>query len=143
MKVKRNLDLTINLWVRDKTTGHVHQVGTDRSDALVFLSGAPHYYNAKSGKSTMCGYEWVDPELMSDGVVLTDCVGKNLKMLINEKGLTVKELASISYCAQSTISNYINKGCMPSLPCVASLAKALGVTIDELVRGTRKMEVAK
>lgn len=57
--------MLINLWVKDKRDGHIHQVGTDVHDSVVFLGGEPRYYNLQNGDGTgegdEYGYEWVEP----------------------------------------------------------------------------------
>ena len=53
--------MLINLWVRDKTNGVVHQVGTDVHDSVEYLGGKVLYVNMQSCASTMDDYEWVEP----------------------------------------------------------------------------------
>ena len=71
--------MLINLWVRDKRDGHVHQVGTDVHDSIIFLGGVPRYYNLQNGDGTSkpgedsdeYGYEWVEPPDIDDYVSVT------------------------------------------------------------------------
>lgn len=67
--------MLINLWVRDKRDGRVHQVGTDVHDSIVFLGGEPRYYNLQNGDGTgngdEYGYEWVEPPDVDDYVMVT------------------------------------------------------------------------
>lgn len=49
--------MLINLWVKDKTNGHIHQVGTDTHDSVVFLDGQVTYYNLQNSGSTLDIYE--------------------------------------------------------------------------------------
>lgn len=63
--------MLINLWVRDKTSGHVHQVGTDVHDSVEFLGGQVVYVNMQSTASTLDGYEWVDPPDLDGYVSVT------------------------------------------------------------------------
>lgn len=72
--------MLINLWVRDKRSGTVHQVGTDIHDSVVGLhNGFPTYYNLQNGDGTAppgedsddYGYEWVVPEDMDDYIPVT------------------------------------------------------------------------
>ena len=51
--------MLINLWVRDKSNGHIHQLGTDVHDSIEHLDGAVHYYNLQNGCGTLDEYEWV------------------------------------------------------------------------------------
>ena len=53
--------MLINLWVRDKSNGHIHQVGTDVHDSIEFLDGHVHYVNLQNGCGTLDEYEWVEP----------------------------------------------------------------------------------
>ena len=53
--------MLINLWVRDKTTGSVHQVGTNEHDSIEFLAGQVVYENMQNSMSTLDDYEFVDP----------------------------------------------------------------------------------
>jgi len=61
-------------------------------------------------------------------------LSKNLKNIRNEKKLGIRELERISGVANSTIIN-IEKGKYknPTIDTVSKLAKALNITIDELV----------
>lgn len=52
--------MLINLWVRDKSNGYIHQVGTDVHDSVVYLNGQVIYYNLQNGCGTPEEYEWVD-----------------------------------------------------------------------------------
>ena len=67
--------MLINLWVKDKRDGHIHQVGTDVHDSVVFLGGEPRYYNLQNGDGTgegdEYGYEWVEPPDVDDYVSVT------------------------------------------------------------------------
>lgn len=66
--------MLINLWVRDKSTGDIHQVGTDIHDSVVGMdNGMPTYYNLQNGDGTGegGGYEWVEPQDLDDYVLVT------------------------------------------------------------------------
>ncbi len=81
--------MLINLWVRDKRSGDVHQVGTDVHDSIVFLGGEPRYYNMQNGdgtgKGNEYGYEWVEPQDIDDYVVVTpDELWINRNLLHND-----------------------------------------------------------
>lgn len=71
----RRNEMLINLWVKDKRDGHIHQVGTDVHDSIVFLGGEPRYYNMQNGDGTgegdEYGYEWVEPPDIDDYVSVT------------------------------------------------------------------------
>ena len=57
---------------------------------------------------------------------------KRLRELLEERGLTQKELAKISGVSQSNISMIINGLRDPGWSIVCALADALGVSTDEL-----------
>ena len=71
--------MLINLWVKDKRDGHIHQVGTDVHDSVNSIGGFPHYYNLQNGDGTPIpgfdeskfGYEWVEPADLDDYVSVT------------------------------------------------------------------------
>ena len=66
-------------------------------------------------------------------------LSENLKNIRNEKKLGIRELERISGVANSTIIN-IEKGKYknPTIITIMKLAKALDVTIDELVYGKKE-----
>lgn len=59
--------------------------------------------------------------------------GKNLARFRKEKGLTQEELVERSGVAISQVRRYETEKASPTLDVVTRLAKALGVSIDELV----------
>lgn len=63
--------MLINLWVKDKANGHIHQVGTDVHDSIIFLDGKPCYYNMQNGCGTLDVYEWVEAPDLDDYVSVT------------------------------------------------------------------------
>lgn len=52
--------MLLNLWVKDKSNGNIHQVGTDVHDSVEFLGGAVTYINMQSMSCTPDEYEWVE-----------------------------------------------------------------------------------
>lgn len=60
--------MLINLWVKDKANGHIHQVGTDVHDSVIFLCGEVTYYNLQNGCGTPDEYEWVEAPDLDDYV---------------------------------------------------------------------------
>jgi hypothetical protein len=51
----------MNIWVKDKATGHVHQVGTDPHDSLELTDGKVEYVNMQCMEGTWGGgYEFVE-----------------------------------------------------------------------------------
>jgi hypothetical protein len=70
------ISVLINLWVRDKRNGHIHQVGSDVHDSIIgMVNGTPTYYNLQNGDGTgegdAYGYEWVEPPELDDYVSVT------------------------------------------------------------------------
>ena len=71
--------MLINLWVKDRRDGHIHQVGTNVHDSVNSIGGVPHYYNLQNGDGTPIpgedeskfGYEWVEPPDLDDYVSVT------------------------------------------------------------------------
>lgn len=63
--------MLINLWVRDKANGRIHQVGTEVHDSVEYLSGEVVFVNMQSMASTLDYYEWVEPPDTYDYVVVT------------------------------------------------------------------------
>lgn len=63
--------MLINLWVRDKRCGRIHQVGTDVHDSVEFMDGQVVYVNMQSTASTFDDYEWVDPPDVDGYVCVT------------------------------------------------------------------------
>lgn len=60
--------MLINLWVKDKSNGYIHQVGTDVHDGIEFLDGQVIYYNLQNSGSTLDVYEWVEAPDIDDYV---------------------------------------------------------------------------
>lgn len=60
--------MLINVWVRDKYDGTIHQVGTDVHDSITTLDGKIVYYNLQNGDGSGfdndSGYEVVKPPNM-------------------------------------------------------------------------------
>jgi hypothetical protein len=63
--------MLMNIWVRDKSNGHIHQVGTDVHDSLVMMDGAVHYCNLQNGCGTLDEYEFVEAPDLDDYVRVT------------------------------------------------------------------------
>ncbi len=58
---------------------------------------------------------------------------KKLKQLINSKGLNQKDLAEMAHVSQATISKWVKGELSPKVKSVEPLAKALGMTVGELI----------
>ena len=63
--------MLMNIWVKDKTNGKIHQVGTDEHDSLMLMDGLVHYYNMQNGTGTVSGYEFVEAPDLDDYVSVT------------------------------------------------------------------------
>jgi hypothetical protein len=63
--------MLMNIWVRDKSNGIIHQVGTSVHDSLELIGGAVHYYNLQNGDGTGGGYEFVEAPDLDDYVRVT------------------------------------------------------------------------
>lgn len=63
--------MLLNLWVKDKRTGSIHQVGTDEHDSVEYLCGEVLYVNMQSTASTLDEYEWVEPPDVDGYVCVT------------------------------------------------------------------------
>lgn len=64
-------------------------------------------------------------------------LGDKIKHLMKKNGYTQKQLAMRSGCTECAISRYINNKREPSIKILKNLAIALGVTVDELLKGER------
>lgn len=53
-----------------------------------------------------------------------------LRQLMEEKGMTQRELADKLYVSEATVSKYINGELMPSVRMVINISYALNVSID-------------
>lgn len=62
-------------------------------------------------------------------------LGKNLKRIRTEKGITQGDIVRTLGVSRSFVSNIENGKTNPTLATIAKLAKALGVNIEELMRG--------
>ena len=62
-------------------------------------------------------------------------LGDNIKRLMKENGYTQKQLAMRSQCTEAAISRYIRNEREPRIKILKNLAIALGVTVDELLKG--------
>ena len=68
--------MLINVWVKDKHSGSIHQVGTDNHDSLVVIDGEVRYYNLQNGdgSSKDGGYEIIEPPNLDDYIGITPAV---------------------------------------------------------------------
>lgn len=59
--------------------------------------------------------------------------GDNLPSILEEYGLSQRDLADEIGISESTISKYINKKQMPSIKVIVNIVYALGIEFDELI----------
>lgn len=59
-----------------------------------------------------------------------------IKVVLAEKNIQNKELANQIGVAQATMSKWVTNASQPSLEMLVKIAKALDVSLDELVRTT-------
>lgn len=77
--------MLINLWVKDKRDGTIHQLGTDVHDSVDFLDDQVVYVNMQSMASTLDDYEWIDAPDIDDYVLVTpEQLYLNRKLLHND-----------------------------------------------------------
>lgn len=66
--------MLINVWVKDKQSGEIHQVGTDVHDSLNTMDGKIVYFNLQNGDGSGfddSGYEIVNPPDMDAYIAVT------------------------------------------------------------------------
>lgn len=62
-----------DFYVKDKSTGQIHKVGTDRHDSIwVDIEGTLHYQNLQNGDGC-CSYKSARDALQSYEFVPSDC----------------------------------------------------------------------
>ncbi len=62
-------------------------------------------------------------------------IGERIAELMNKKGLTQKELATMAGVTESTLSRYLNNERKPKAEILANIATALNTTSDYLING--------
>lgn len=60
-------------------------------------------------------------------------IGKNIKRLRQNKGLTQEQLGEILGITGQAVSKWENGSALPDLPALPTLAEYFGITIDELM----------
>lgn len=60
-----------------------------------------------------------------------DIFGDNLRDILKEYGYTQRDLADAIGVTESTISRYINKQRMPTVPILINMSLELGIELDE------------
>ena len=69
-----------------------------------------------------------------------DCVANNLRSLLKMRGMNQSDLARAAGVSFDLVSNTINAEHMPQLPGLLAIARALGVTLDDLVSQSRLVD---
>lgn len=62
-----------------------------------------------------------------------DIFGDNLPSILEEYGLSQKDLAEEIGVSEGTISNYIHKKQMPSIKAIVNMVYALDIEFDDLI----------
>lgn len=60
---------------------------------------------------------------------------ENLARILDEKGISQRELAEKLECTDGSVSLYVNGHRKPNLDVLTKIADVLNVKIDELIRG--------
>lgn len=65
--------MLVNLWVRDKRNGYIHQIGTEQHDSLELFDGKVEYVNLQCMAGTLGGgdYEFVEAPNLDNYVFVT------------------------------------------------------------------------
>jgi transcriptional regulator with XRE-family HTH domain len=77
---------------------------------------------------------WMNPEAKA--------VGERLRKLRQERGWTQLDLATQAEMERTAIANYEQGVCFPPVPALRKLARALKVSVDELISEDAKPEKA-
>ena len=64
--------------------------------------------------------------------------GARLKSILESEGITQSELSEMAETTGATISRYVNDNRVPTANQLNKIAKALGVSVDYLLRGTER-----
>ena len=62
-----------------------------------------------------------------------DDFGHRLRVLLADRGMSQVDLAKQAGITQQAVSNYMTRGASPSLSTAVSIARVLGVSVDDLV----------
>lgn len=82
-----------------------------------------------------------EKELMSE-LEWMDIFADNLRSLMNEERMSQNELSRRTGISQGTISRYLNKQCMPSVPALVNIAHVFrGIEITDLLYFYKPMEM--
>ena len=62
-----------------------------------------------------------------------DAFGHRLRVLLADRGMSQVELAEQAGVSRQAVNNYMTRGTSPSLSRAVDIARALGVSVDDLV----------
>ncbi len=62
----------------------------------------------------------------------SEAFGHRLKVLMADKGVSPGELASRAGISRQMVNNYLKAGAIPNLENACAIAKAVGVSLDDL-----------
>ena len=62
-----------------------------------------------------------------------DSFGHRLRVLLADRGMSQVELAEQAGVTRQAVSNYMTQGTSPGLSTAVAIARALGVSVDDLV----------
>ena len=62
-----------------------------------------------------------------------DIFGDNLRDLMEERGYSQRELATLCGLSESVVSNYVNKRSMPGVRAIINMSYELGVDVNEFI----------
>ena len=71
---------------------------------------------------------------------LAEAFRRNLKCLIAEHNVNVKEMAETLHISRTNIYRYINEDTVPTLDIAWLIAEYFGITIDELCEGADRCD---
>ena len=63
-------------------------------------------------------------------------INARIKMLMEEKNMSQKELARLAGITEASMSKYISGTRTPRIDVIANISRALGVTADDLIGNT-------
>lgn len=87
--------MLMNIWVKDKSSGHIHQVGTDLHDSLVLMDGKVEYYNLQNGCGTLDEYEFVPAPILNDYIMVTPRQLYMNRKLLHKKTLRMAKILNM------------------------------------------------
>lgn len=67
------------------------------------------------------------------------CVGEEISKLRRARGMTQEEFGALFHVTRQTISNWENSKSYPDLETLVALSEQFDVTLDQLMKGDRRM----